>query len=91
MVVKDRALIVKDRSVMHILFYPVVQHSQQAAHQQRGGSQPVPIGGGESRTFLEDGDSVILRGWCERPGAVRIGFGEAHGRILPALDLDLPQ
>ncbi|HSY96429.1 MAG TPA: fumarylacetoacetase [Steroidobacteraceae bacterium] len=52
-----------------------------------GGSRPVQIGGGESRTFLEDGDTVILRGWCERPGAVRIGFGEAHGRILPALDL----
>ena len=52
-----------------------------------GGSKPVQIGGGESRTFLEDGDTVILRGWCERPGAVRIGFGEAYGRILPALDL----
>jgi fumarylacetoacetase len=51
-----------------------------------GGTKPVQIGGGESRTFLEDGDTVILRGWCERPGAVRIGFGEAHGRILPAQD-----
>ena len=55
-----------------------------------GGSQPVQIGGGESRTFLEDGDTVIFRGWCERPGAVRIGFGEVRGRILPALDLRQP-
>ena len=50
-----------------------------------GGKQPVPIGGGEYRTFLEDGDTVIFRGWCARPGAVRIGFGEVQGRILPAL------
>jgi fumarylacetoacetase len=49
-----------------------------------GGSQPVPIGGGELRKFLEDGDSVVLRAWCESPGAVRIGFGSAQGRILPA-------
>ena len=49
-----------------------------------GGSRPVPIGGGEFRKFLEDGDSVVFRAWCERPGAVRIGFGDAQGRILPA-------
>jgi fumarylacetoacetase len=52
-----------------------------------GGSRPVPIGGGEFRKFLEDGDSVVLRAWCESPGAVRIGFGSAQGRILPAIDL----
>jgi fumarylacetoacetase len=50
-----------------------------------GGSRPVPIGGGEFRKFLEDGDSVVFRAWCERPGAVRIGFGDAQGRILPAV------
>jgi fumarylacetoacetase len=49
-----------------------------------GGSQPVQIDG-ESRTFLEDGDSVILRAWCEGPNAARIGFGEAQGQILPAI------
>jgi fumarylacetoacetase len=49
-----------------------------------GGSRPVPIGDGEFRKFLEDGDSVVLRAWCERPGAVRIGFGSAQGGILPA-------
>jgi fumarylacetoacetase len=51
-----------------------------------GGSRPVPIGGGEFRKFLEDGDSVVLRAWCESPGAVRIGFGSAQGRVLPAID-----
>jgi fumarylacetoacetase len=50
------------------------------------GSQPIQIGRGEVRSFLEDGDSVILRGWCARPGAARIGFGEAQGRVLPARD-----
>jgi fumarylacetoacetase len=51
-----------------------------------GGSQPIQIGPDEHRTFLEDGDSVIFRGWCEKPGAVRIGFGDAQGRVLPAFD-----
>lgn len=49
-----------------------------------GGKQPITLDSGESRTFLEDGDAVILRGWCERAGAVRIGFGSAVGRVLPA-------
>ncbi len=37
----------------------------------KGGSSPLAIGKDEQRTFLEDGDSVIFRGWCERPGARR--------------------
>lgn len=49
-----------------------------------GGKQPVELSSGESRTFLQDGDAVVLRGWCEKPGAARIGFGEAVGRVLPA-------
>ncbi len=49
-----------------------------------GGRQPVVLSGGESRLFLEDGDTVILRGWCERSGAARIGFGAAAGTVLPA-------
>ncbi len=52
-----------------------------------GGTRPVAIGGGEFRRFLEDGDCVALRAWCESPGAVRIGFGCAQGCILPAIDL----
>ncbi|MFB3852550.1 MAG: fumarylacetoacetase [Vicinamibacterales bacterium] len=49
-----------------------------------GGTKPVSLPGGEKRLFLEDGDEVILRGWCERAGFRRIGFGECRGRIVPA-------
>ncbi len=50
-----------------------------------GGRQPVTLAhSGEQRTFLEDGDTVILRGWCEQPGRARIGFGECRGTVLPA-------
>jgi fumarylacetoacetase len=52
----------------------------------RGGSQPIRICEDESRTFLEDGDTVIFRAWCEGANAVRIGFGDMQGRVLPALD-----
>jgi fumarylacetoacetase len=48
-----------------------------------GGRQPIQIDRDEYRTFLEDGDTVIFRGWCEKPGAIRIGFGDVHGRVLP--------
>ncbi len=50
------------------------------------GERPIDLPGGETRRFLEDGDEVALRGWCERAGARRIGFGAARGRIEPALD-----
>jgi fumarylacetoacetase len=46
-----------------------------------GGKQPIELPNGEKRTFLEDGDTLILRGWCERDGAVRIGLGEASGTV----------
>ena len=39
---------------------------------------------GESRTFLEDGDEVIMRGYCEREGCVTIGFGECRGTVIPS-------
>ncbi|MHB2034550.1 MAG: fumarylacetoacetase, partial [Gemmatimonadaceae bacterium] len=48
------------------------------------GTAPLALPGGETRTFLEDGDEVTLRGSCSRSGAVPIGFGECRGRILPA-------
>jgi fumarylacetoacetase len=48
----------------------------------QGGKQPIALPNGEKRTFLWDGDTLILRGHCEREGAVRIGFGEASGTIL---------
>lgn len=49
------------------------------------GAQPITLPNGEVRRFLEDGDEVILRGYCEREGFRRIGFGECRGRIQPAL------
>ena len=49
----------------------------------RGGKQPIELAGGETRSFLEDGDEVTLRAWCERDGAVRIGLGECVGRVQP--------
>ena len=45
------------------------------------GTEPLELPGGEQRRFLEEGDEVIMRGWCEREGARRIGFGEAVGRV----------
>ena len=50
----------------------------------RCGARPIALPDGETRTFLEDGDEVILRGWCERDGHRRIGFGECRGVIAPA-------
>ena len=50
----------------------------------RGGKQPIALPSGETRTFLEDGDEVTLRAWCEGDGAVRIGFGECVGRVIAA-------
>ena len=50
----------------------------------RGGKQRLTLTNGETRSFLEDGDAVIFRGWCERDGAARIGFGEVRGTLLPA-------
>ncbi|MGA4634641.1 fumarylacetoacetase [Pseudomonas solani] len=47
-----------------------------------GGKQPLSLASGEQRTFLESGDEVILRAWCEGEGRVRIGFGECRGRVL---------
>lgn len=47
-----------------------------------GGKNPIALPNGEQRTFLEDGDSVSLHGWCERPGAARIGFGECVGTCI---------
>jgi len=49
-----------------------------------GGSQPLQLSNGEHRGFLEDGDTIVLRAWCQREGARRIGFGECRGTVLPA-------
>jgi fumarylacetoacetase len=52
----------------------------------RRGAEPVLLANGEKRSFLHDGDEVIIRGWGERAGARRVGFGECRGVVLPARD-----
>jgi fumarylacetoacetase len=47
------------------------------------GTEPVELPGGAKRTFLEDGDSLAMRGWCQGDG-YRVGFGEVEGTIFPA-------
>jgi len=50
----------------------------------QGGKAPLRLANGETRTFLEDGDRVVLRGWSARDGFRRLGFGECTGTVLPA-------
>ena len=47
------------------------------------GSEPIELPGGAKRTFLEDGDSLVMRGWCQGDG-YRVGFGEVEGTIVAA-------
>lgn len=48
-----------------------------------GGRKPWTLPSGKCRTFIEDGDTVIMRGRCNKDG-VRVGFGECSGTVLPA-------
>lgn len=50
----------------------------------RGGRNPIALPNDESRTFLEDGDEVIMMGWAERDGFRRIGFGQCAAIIAPS-------
>ena len=50
----------------------------------KGGKQPLQLPNGETRSFLADGDTLILRAFCERAGYARIGLGECAGTVLPA-------
>ncbi|MDH4474784.1 MAG: fumarylacetoacetase [Fluviicola sp.] len=49
------------------------------------GTKPLPMNDGTERKFIQDGDTVIMRGFSSKDG-VRVGFGEVTGKILPALD-----
>jgi fumarylacetoacetase len=53
----------------------------------KGGREPIVLPTGETRRFLEDGDEIVLRGYCERAGFARIGFGECRAVIEPAVKL----
>jgi fumarylacetoacetase len=50
----------------------------------KGGKEPIELPGGEMRSFLEDGDELVLSARCEKDGAVPIGFGKCVGRVAPA-------
>ncbi|PNK59700.1 fumarylacetoacetase [Psychrobacter sp. FDAARGOS_221] len=50
-------------------------------------TKPVDIGNGQTRTFIEDGDTVIMKGYSEKDG-IRVGFGEVRGKVLPALNFN---
>ncbi len=50
----------------------------------QGGKHAMTFANGESRTWLQDGDSIILRAYCQRDGFRRIGFGECRGTVMPA-------
>jgi fumarylacetoacetase len=50
----------------------------------RGGTDPIRLPNGESRRFLDDGDEVIMQGYCCREGFARIGCGESRGIVLEA-------
>ena len=47
------------------------------------GTEPVELASGVTRSFLENGDSLVMRGWCEGDG-YRVGFGEVEGTIIAA-------
>ena len=51
----------------------------------RRGADPLTLPTGETRSFLEDGDEVVMTGWCEREGHPRIGFGSCAGRIISSV------
>lgn len=47
------------------------------------GQNPITLASGAKRTYIEDGDTVVMTGWCQGDG-YRVGFGEVSGQILPA-------
>ena len=49
------------------------------------GKNPIKLDSGEERTFIEDGDTLAMNGWCQG-NDYSIGFGEVSGKILPAIE-----
>jgi fumarylacetoacetase len=63
---------------------PLMEQAGSFLELSNGGQQALTLGNGEDRTFIEDGDSLIIRGYCENDNAVHIGFGEVSSTVLPA-------
>ena len=66
---------------------PSLAESSSLLELTEGGRRAIPVGT-ESRRFLEDGDRVVLRAWCQLPGGPRVGFGESSGTVLPARSVE---
>lgn len=49
-------------------------------------TKPLTLDGGQTRCFIEDGDTIIMRGHCQKDG-IRVGFGEVRGKVLPATNV----
>lgn len=60
---------------------PMPDQSGSLLELTKGGKEPITLANGEVRTFLQDGDSITLRGSCHQDGYRRIGFGECTARI----------
>jgi fumarylacetoacetase len=63
---------------------PLPEQAGSMLELSQGGKQPITLPNGETRSFLADGDTLTLRGFCERAGARRIGLGECVGTVRPA-------
>jgi fumarylacetoacetase len=63
---------------------PTYEEAGSLLELSKGGKTPIELPNGEKRTFLEDGDSIVMRASCSKPGAARIGFGEVVATILPS-------
>lgn len=64
---------------------PEAQEAGSLLELTQGGKKSLTLDNGETRTFLQDGDAIIMRAQCRLDGAATIGFGEVVGTILPAL------
>ena len=64
---------------------PLPEQAGSMLELSHGGKKPMTLSNGEQRTFLQDGDTIALKAWCEKPGAMRIGFGECIATVLPTM------
>ena len=53
-------------------------------------TKPLMLSNGEERSFIQDGDTLIMKGFCEKEG-LRIGFGEVSGKVLPAVNFNFSE
>ncbi len=53
-------------------------------------TKPLTLSNGEQRSFIQDGDTLIMKGYCQKDG-LRIGFGEVTGKVLPAVEFNFSE